>query len=189
MKSTLLEKTLLEVAEFLGQRQIPYMVIGGIANAFWGEPRTTLDVDVTISIPEENLSLTIKEINRSFKILIGEPEEFVKRNRALPVKSATGPRVDFIFALLPYEEQAISRAVKHNIGGHTVNICAVEDLIIHKIISERPKDREDVRQIMHRQKANIDRKYLAPILKGLSIDLERPDIWERYLEVFPEENS
>jgi hypothetical protein len=43
------EQALVRLAQLLSEHGIPYMVIGGLANAVWGEPRTTLDIDVTVS--------------------------------------------------------------------------------------------------------------------------------------------
>jgi hypothetical protein len=45
---TVLEHDLTNLAEFLKDQKIPYMVIGGFANIIWGEPRATIDIDVTI---------------------------------------------------------------------------------------------------------------------------------------------
>jgi hypothetical protein len=46
-----LEQTLVSAARLLKANGVPYMVIGGVANLFWGVPRATLDVDITIQIP------------------------------------------------------------------------------------------------------------------------------------------
>ena len=35
----------MSIADVLSGIGIPYMVIGGMANAVWGEPRATLDID------------------------------------------------------------------------------------------------------------------------------------------------
>jgi len=40
-----------ELHQFLTGRGIPYAIIGGIAVQFWGEPRLTRDVDLTIAAP------------------------------------------------------------------------------------------------------------------------------------------
>src|SRR6266545_2094552 len=49
---TLLDRAVHEISSVLESLHIPYMVIGGIANAIWGEPRATVDVDVTVSVSE-----------------------------------------------------------------------------------------------------------------------------------------
>jgi hypothetical protein len=40
---TALERALLELDRTLANNSIPYMIIGGMANAVWGEPRATLE--------------------------------------------------------------------------------------------------------------------------------------------------
>ena len=45
---TELEAALLEVVAALDACSLPYVLIGGLAVAFLGEPRATLDVDVSV---------------------------------------------------------------------------------------------------------------------------------------------
>ena len=37
-----LERAVALITRFLEERRVPYMLIGGIANLVWGEPRSTL---------------------------------------------------------------------------------------------------------------------------------------------------
>ena len=46
------------------------MVIGGIANAVWGEPRATVDVDVTVSVREEDLSEAVAAIGKRLRVVL-----------------------------------------------------------------------------------------------------------------------
>ncbi len=55
----LLNETLIELSQFLSKNKIPYMVIGGLANAIWGNPRATIDIDVTILLSLINWTLII----------------------------------------------------------------------------------------------------------------------------------
>jgi len=50
------EETLVALARRLDEHQIPYMIIGGLANAVWGEPRATLDIHGTRKPPEPELA-------------------------------------------------------------------------------------------------------------------------------------
>lgn len=43
-----------DITVALESLQIDYAIVGGIANAIWGEPRATIDVDVTVSANEED---------------------------------------------------------------------------------------------------------------------------------------
>jgi predicted nucleotidyltransferase len=175
-----LEKGLLEIVAFLEDAAVPYMVIGGFANLAWGVPRTTQDVDITVQVAEEDLPEFLREVGKRFPILPADPEEFVKETRVLPVQTSNEVRIDLIFAGLPYEETALGRAKEVEIQGIGVRICSPEDLIIHKIISERPRDREDVEGIFHQQRSNLDFVYLDRIVHELGKALSRSDITEFY---------
>lgn len=172
-----LERTLLQIASFLEEHSVPYMVIGGIANLVWGLPRATIDVDVTVWVAEDDIPGLLSSIADQFKILVKDPLQFIQQTRVLPVQVPDGFRADIIFALLPYEQSAIERSVGQVIHGVQVQICSPEDLIIHKIISERPQDLQDVKGIVHQVGSRLDRGYLDPFVHGLASDLERPEIW------------
>ncbi|MDA8066525.1 MAG: hypothetical protein M0031_13660 [Thermaerobacter sp.] len=175
-----LERALAELVDFLEAHGIPYMLIGGIANLVWGEARLTRDIDVTVLVEESEVAAFIAEVALRFRVLPPDPLPFVTETRVLPLGSAAGVRLDVVFAALPYETGAIGRAVPVSIGGVNCRVCTAEDLIIHKIISERPRDREDVVGVIRRQAGTLDRGYLDPIIRELSDALERPEWWEFY---------
>jgi len=175
-----LEKGLQEIVFFLEGAAITYMVIGGLANLAWGVARTTQDVDITVQVSDEDLPDFLREIGKAFSILPADPEDFVRDTRVLPVRTTNGVRVDLVFAGLPYEETALGRAREIAMQGFAVRICSPEDLIIHKIISERPRDREDVEGIFRQQGSNLDFVYLDPIVRQLGEALGRSDIVEFY---------
>lgn len=116
----------------------------------------------------------------AFRILPGDSLAFVRTTRVLPLETKEGVRVDLIFGQLPYEERAIRRAVVHEPAGLGIRVCTAEDLIVHKIISDRAQDREDIRGIIQRRGAQLDRAYLDPIVEGLARELARPDLLAFY---------
>ncbi|MGI9861134.1 nucleotidyltransferase [Moorella naiadis] len=177
-----LERGLKQVTSFLQRERIPYMFIGGIANLIWGEPRLTQDLDVTILCQEAKIPELITKLMNDFSILPTDPLAFIQQTGVLPMVAREGVRIDLIFARLPYEEQAISRAKIVKLGQQQLKVCTAEDLIIHKIISERSRDLDDVQQIIIRQRDNLDRNYLDPLVHNLSQLLERPGIWAFYLK-------
>lgn len=178
-----LEAALRALTAYLEKRKIPYMVIGGIANLAWGMPRATFDIDITVWAPAGTEPALIAGLRAAFKALPEEPVTFALETRVLPLE-VEGSRVDLILGQLPYEQQAIRRARLVDMEGVKVRICAPEDLIVHKVLSQRPKDLEDVRGIVRAQGRTLDRAYLDPIVRGLAVDLARPGIWEHYLTCF-----
>lgn len=177
------ETSLRNLAKLLDDHGIKYMVIGGIANAKWGNPRVTLDIDITIWISDDKIKNLLSVLKKDYTILVDKPLEFISETRVLPIKNNRDQRIDLIFGSLPFEENAISRAVKGKIGNTTIKFCTAEDLILLKIISERDKDIEDVRGILKFQKTNLDYDYLEPRITELTTLLENPDIkqkWEKW---------
>ena len=171
-----LERALVSIVTFLDRHEIPYMVIGGIANVVWGIPRTTLDVELTIWVDEQRLSQLAEMMIQTFSSRVEHAAAFVNETRVLPLTTAEGVDVDVIFGQLLYEQQAIQRATRHAIQGVEVRVCRPEDLVIHKLVSEPPKDRDDVRGLLQQQAGRLDRAYLDAHVAELARALDRPDI-------------
>ncbi|MBI3324480.1 MAG: nucleotidyltransferase, partial [Candidatus Omnitrophica bacterium] len=157
-----LEEALAALARFLDHHQVPYMVIGGLANIVWGIPRTTLDVDLTIWIAEDQMEPLITLLVQAFPARTGDPVAFAKETRVLPLVTRDGVQIDVIIGQLPFEQEAIQRAALQPIQGTAVRVCQPEDLVIYKLVSERLRDLEDVRGIIQQQAAKLDRRYLDP---------------------------
>jgi predicted nucleotidyltransferase len=179
------EAALASLARILDASGVPYMVIGGHANALWGEPRATLDIDVTIWLPEAAVPALVADLAPEFRPRVADPETFVCETRVLPVATGDGLAVDLIFGLLPFEEQAIARARAVELGAQEVRFCTAEDLILLKIVSTRERDLEDVQGVVRAQGKRLDREYLEPRVRELAELLERPEILEFWRQLAP----
>jgi hypothetical protein len=177
---TVLEQALAEIVALLESLRIDYMVVGGIANAVWGEPRATVDVDVTIAVDEPAIPNTIDQIGRRIQLAVADPLPFVRDTRVLPLDSQNGVRVDVIFALLPFEVDAIRRARAVMLAGRAVRVVTPEDLVLMKIISERERDVADAEALTRRRIHEIDLEYLEPRVRDIATLLERPEILARW---------
>lgn len=177
---TKLEAAMLDMAAFLDERRLPYMTIGGFANLYWGVERFTRDVDITLEIDDSALPGLIADLEQSFRITVANPLEFARRNRLVRIQTQTGVDADLILAALPYESAALRRAVAVQLGGRTVKFCTAEDLIIHKLASERRQDAVDVEGILTRQAGRLDLSYLEPLVRQLAAGLERPEMVESF---------
>lgn len=176
------ERALTDLARLLAEARIPYMVIGGLANAVWGEPRATLDIDVTLWVEDAAISAAIDVLSRSFRPLVTDPPGFIAETRVLPLESTDGVRIDAIFGMLPFEHEAVQRAVTFAIAGVQVSFCTAEDLVLMKIISERERDLSDARAVVARRLAELDLHYLEPRVTELAELLVRPEILARWRE-------
>jgi hypothetical protein len=177
---TPLDQAVHDITRALESLRIAYAVVGGIANAVWGEPRATIDVDVTVAVDEDDLPTTVPAIARSFGVPVPDPVAFVQQTRVLPLDTADGVRIDVIFALLPFELDAIRRAREVTIATRTVRVVTPEDLILMKIISERPRDVADAEAIVRRRIGDLDLAYLEPRITELAAALESDAILNRW---------
>jgi hypothetical protein len=177
---SVLEKALVKLARTLSENAIPYMIIGGMANAVWGEPRATLDIDATVWVRDEEIDKTVAWLHKVFRPLVSDPADFIRDTRVLPLESEGGIRIDLIFATLPYERQAIGRAVEIAVEAFPVLFCTPEDLILHKIISKRKRDQADARGVTLRQLKSLDLAYLDPRIRELAEALDRPEMWQSW---------
>lgn len=177
---TPLEVALFEAARFFEAQGIPYMLVGGLANAVWGESRATVDVDFTVWVDETRLAEVVQRMSETFRPLPEDPVGFVQQTRVLPLESKQGVRVDVIFGLLPFEREALARSIAVDMGGFPVRVVSPEDLVLMKIVSERNQDLEDARAVVQRQRERLDVDYLRPRVQELALLLDKPEIYQRF---------
>ncbi len=171
---------LTRIAKELNKHHIPYMVIGGQAVLLYGEPRLTKDIDITLDMGFkgfEKIRDVVEKLN--FRILIDNPEDFVKKTMVLPVMDdKTGIKVDFILSFSPYEKQAIESSIDVKFGNTIVKFASLEDVIIHKIIAGRARDLEDIKSILLKN-TDYESKYIKKWLKKFDESLNK-----NFIEVF-----
>ncbi|NOZ67707.1 MAG: nucleotidyl transferase AbiEii/AbiGii toxin family protein [Deferribacteres bacterium] len=170
-----------EAHRFFKKEGIPYVLIGGIALQWWGEPRFTRDVDVTILVEPGEEEKVIRKILNKFSPRISDALEFAIKNRVCLVKSKSGYEIDISLGIPGYEEEVIRRTVECELDrNRTVNICSAEDLIIHKAVAGRPQDLSDIEGIILRQGRKLDVEYIHLWLREFSDILETGEIIERF---------
>ncbi|MEA3396162.1 MAG: nucleotidyltransferase [Chloroflexota bacterium] len=173
-------EALREVKTFLEQHAIRHLVIGGIANAVWGRPRATREADFKVLIGERTINEFVTLIGAQFKFRVPDPSAFVRQTYVAPIYARNHIEVDLAIGFFPYEEQAIAKAIITEYSGVTFSVCAAEDLIIHKAISERERDWDDIAGVLARQGNKLDQVYIVHWLTQFAQALERPELVRRY---------
>lgn len=161
------------LARELADASIPYMVIGGQAVLLYGEPRLTRDIDITLGVDVGEIDRVQKVVSKlAMKVLVENAKAFVGTNMVLPaMDTKSGIRVDLIFSFTPYERQAISRAKDVKLGESIVKFASLEDVVIHKVIAGRARDREDIKSILLKN-PNYDARYIKKWLKQFEGSLD-----------------
>lgn len=177
---TRLEAALLEIAALLEEIHLPYMLIGGLAVAQWGEPRATLDVDVTVWVEPGEFDSTLETLAARLDVRTSQPIEFARRTRVLPARASNGIPVDLVFACWPFEREALKQAVDRRVAGAVVRVAGLEYLLLLKLISDRPKDLADARALMRLHRATVDLAWLERELAGLADAIAQPEILARF---------
>jgi len=162
----MLEELLERMALALDRQGIAYMLIGGQAVLLYGEPRLTRDIDVTLGVGPDRVADVLTVAHEAGLVpLVGDVYAFARQTLVLPCEDpGTGIRVDFIFSFSPYEREALSRVRLVSMKTASVRFASPEDLIVHKVLAGRPRDLEDVRNVLLKQRV-LDVSYIRRWLK------------------------
>ncbi len=166
-----LKYQLKQLVSFLEEAKVEYAVLGGIAVCVYSEPRMTQDIDLNIILNMDDLTEFLSQAEKyGFRPALSNINKFVKETGVIPMKffkNEVMGKFDFIVAQNPIEFAGIKRARFKRILDVKVKIVAAEDLLLHKLLSDRLRDREDARGIILRQGKKLDSEYIAAWLKKI----------------------
>ena len=164
--------------EWFESQAIPYMVFGGVANSYYGNPRQTFDIDVKILLDSEEVSSFIQNIAGICTILPEKPSRFVEETGVLPV-DIEGVRTDIVFAELPFEKEAIERSRTVLYLDVSMRMCTLEDLILQKAVSTRDRDWMDIERLVELHREDLDWAYVLGHASELAAFLDRSEIRDK----------
>lgn len=154
-----------------------FCFIGGLAVQRWGEPRETVDVDLTLLTGFGGEDRFVSALLTHFEPRIDDAAAFAQVNRVLLLRAPSGVGLDIAMGGLPFEESAVGRSslftFPPDVALHT---CSAEDLLVLKAFADRPKDWVDVDGIIIRQSGRIDWAYVRAHLSPLAELKEAPEI-------------
>lgn len=147
---------------------ISYMVTGGSAVSFWGQVRTTADIDIVIQIPTSRISVLVAALKDEAYIDEEEVKQAVSVKRMFNViYNATAFKVDFAVMdeANPYAKEGFSRRKKLEIAGRPLWVISPEDLVLSKLrwmqsAGGSERQLQDCRSIVELNKGGLDEKYL-----------------------------
>lgn len=168
-----------ELCGFMAARRWEFCIIGGLAVQRWGEPRTTLDVDITLLTGWGEEKGYVTAILDQFESRIPDGRAFALTRRVVLIRASNGKDVDLALGALPFEAGMVRRAVAVEFApGLVLRCCTAEDLFIMKAFAARPHDWLDAESVVVRQ-ARLDQAYILEQLAELCELKEAPDILER----------
>ncbi len=162
------------VLEALSAAGIDYLIGGAVAAWAWGEPRSTLDLDVVVDVPPEAAGRLSQELEKRDMLVPAEVIlEIILEERAdIPINAihmCSGFKAD-LYPLRPQDElrrSAFKRRVQVDFGPPLgrVYLHSPEDLIIYKIwyfsLSQQTKHLRDIAAILHSLGDQVDFAYIS----------------------------
>lgn len=144
MKEHILNEDYRDMIKCLLEAGVDFMLVGGYAVALHGWPRTTFDIDFWIMASPENAKAVLRAIKTFGAPLMDLKESDFHQPGMVFQIGAAPQRIDIISAVdgLDYA-QAVRHAVKMNIDGFEIKVISLDDLIVNKRSSGRPKDIAD----------------------------------------------
>lgn len=161
------ESTLRLAVETLNELGIPYMVTGSLASAFYGEPRSTQDVDIVVPADEARLQHLAERL-RDAGLYCDEgavSEAVSLKGMFNAVDPTSGWKIDFIvlketaFGQAAFEGRAISE-----LGGVLLHLIRAEDVVVAKLewakLGGSEQQIRDVVGVLMVQGPDLDRGYI-----------------------------
>jgi hypothetical protein len=170
------------IAGILEQAQIPYYVTGGVAASAHGEPRSTLDLDIVVSIPLPSLASFTANLEQQGFYVAGLADALSGGLSSLNATHIeTIENVDLILAdSTEYEQLKFERRQWYTLEtGEQIAIASPEDIVISKLLwrrdSQSDKQWRDILGILKVQQERLD----LPYIQGWSDRFELQADWRR----------
>lgn len=173
------------IVHLLDQADFRYMIVGSFASGYWGEPRTTYDVDVVISLSPDDLPLVVSLFPEAdFYLSLPAAMDAIRRGGQFNViHPESGNKVDFMVEeATDWGRQQIQRRKFVDFDeGFQCWVGAPEDIILSKLRyyqeGQSPKHLRDIAGMLKVSDAEIDRRYIADWADKLGV----LDVWQAIL--------
>jgi Nucleotidyl transferase AbiEii toxin, Type IV TA system len=157
-----------------------FCFIGGLALQRWGEPRETVDADLTLLTGFGGEQRFIRILLDHFEGRIPDAAQFALERRVLLLRSSKGVGLDVALAGLPFEQLVVRRSTYFDFPPRiALRTCSAEDLVILKAFAGRGQDWVDVERIIVRQTGKLDWGYIREQLRPLAELKEMPEILDQ----------
>ena len=130
-----------DMIECLQREGVEFMLVGGYAVALHGWPRMTFDIDFWILANPQNAAAVVRALKAFGAPLMDLTEEDFYRPGMVFQIGTEPQRIDILSAVsgVSYED-AVMRALKMEVDGLSLKVISLDDLILNKRASGRPKD-------------------------------------------------
>lgn len=161
------EDATLAVIDALEAGEIPYLLVGSFSSNYYGVPRSTEDADFVVHLGETRISVLIDRLGPRFRLNRQMSFETITGTTRWEVEVSDIPFKIELFLLSddPHDQERFRRRRRVRVFGRETYLPTPEDVIITKLRwarqGARPKDRDDVRNVIAVQGDRLDWDYLC----------------------------
>ncbi len=178
---------IIDTLESLG---ITYAIGGSFASNAYGEARMTLDIDISLVLPQSDVKLFVDAVQaQGYYITYDSIVDALVHDLPFNIIDAvSGYKADlFIFKSAPLELSILtrSRRVEYDLDSHaSAMLYSPEDVIIYKLkyylMGQSPKHLRDIGAILIVQAGALDTAYIT----NWAGQIGASDVWEQLLEEY-----
>ena len=155
------------LAAALDVRHQEYAVGGAIALGYWGAPRGTVDVDLTLFLPPDNPSACVWLLqDLGCKLTAAQALDSLRELGFCRVEYG-GVRVDVFLPTIAFYAVARDRRRIVKLGEQPIQVWDAESLVVFKMMFFRRKDIADIEQILQTQRESLDCTWIEEQLQQL----------------------
>lgn len=173
------EEPIRRVLEALDQLRVPYMLTGSFVSNYYGEPRSTHDIDVVVQMSTEHAEKLEAALTPDF--VVSDARAAVAARQGFnAIHVASSFKVDFWpLKDAPFDHEVFTRRRSVSLFGRQVPIPTAEDLVLQKLRwaqeTRSEQQHKDVSAILRGQQGTLDWEYLQRWADTLGVqdDLRR----------------
>lgn len=167
------------VVEVLDEAEVPYMLTGSLASAFYAVPRATQDIDVVIEAEREGIERLVHGLLAAgwYADRNAALEAWQGQSQFNAIAPDTGWKADFIVRKdRAYSREEFRRRERISLLGVELAVASLEDVLIAKLEWSRLGDsalqRRDVAQLLERTWRRLDQAYVERWVTELGLESE-----------------
>ena len=166
-----IEEILKLVCNFMSENHIEYVIVGGMAVLFYGNPRTTLDVDYVVQLSDKDIPVLVKFLqdNGFFADEYDMRAALEDKSHCTVEDKETMFRLDIKGVYNEMDERVLRNKKRTELDNIIIYIASPEDTIANKLLFSREQDLKDALGIYIRQQDNLDMEYLTNICKKIGV--------------------
>ena len=120
----------------------PHAFGGALALAYWAEPRATVDIDVNLFVPTDQVDAVLGPLADLGADITGAADEIARDGQTRILWDGTP--LDLFFAYDAFHDAADTAAVEVPFADARIRVLSPEHLTVCKAVFDRPKDWVDI---------------------------------------------